>query len=218
MKNLKIIKKNEGDNYFLRNNKFYLKKNQKKYFDEVNFILKKKNIGSLLEIGCATGIHIHNLKKKFKLKKCYGLDLSKKAIEYGKKNYKNIELFNCSSLELESIKITFDVIICGFFLYLLDREEIFNQFNLISNKLNNNGFLIIEDFDPLFKHSNLNIHNKEITCYKANYINFLEESGIYKLIYKKGSVNNNSLKFFSSDQSICILQKKKFINFYPHKI
>ena len=90
-----------------------------------------------------------------------------------------------SSLKIDKINVKFDLIICGFFLYLLDREEIFKQFDLIYIKLNNNGYLIINDFDPLFNHTNKNIHNRKLKTFKMKYDYFLEQSGYLKLFIRK---------------------------------
>ena len=45
----------------------------------------------------------------------YGIDLSSKVIKSGKKRFKKLKLIKMSSLEIEKIKIKFDLIICGFF-------------------------------------------------------------------------------------------------------
>ena len=63
--------------------------------------------------------------------------------------------------------------------------DIFKQFDLIYTKLNRNGYLIIEDFDPLFHHTNYNKNYKNIKSYKMRYDIFLEQSGLFELIYKK---------------------------------
>ena len=104
-----------------------------------------------------------------------------------------------------------------FFLYILDREEIFNQFNLIYKQLNNNGYLIIEDFDPLFKHTNYSIHNKRLKSFKMSYDNFLEESGLFKLVYKIRKIKDFSdkRKFKSSDVSLTMFKKIDFKKSYP---
>ena len=128
-----------------------------------------------------------------------------------------------SSLEINKIKTNFDLIICGFFLYLLDREEIFNQFNLIYKKLNTDGYIIIQDFDPLFRHTNKSIHNKNLKSFKMSYDNFLEESGLFKMIYKMRN-NSNLMKkhskkrFKSNDVSLTLFKKIDFINSYPENI
>jgi hypothetical protein len=149
--------------------------------------------------------------------------LSSKAIILGRKKYKKLKLLQLSSLEIHKIKPQFDLIICGFFLYLLDREEIFNQFNLIYKKLTSNGFLIINDFDPLFKHSNTSMHNKNLKSFKTSYDNFLEESGLFKTVYKiRNNINllkaNDKKIFKSNDVSISLYKKIDFVDSYPQNL
>jgi hypothetical protein len=158
-----------------------------------------------------------------KSSKTIGIDLSKKSISEGKKLYKRITFKNISSLQINKIHIKFDIIICGFFLYLLDREEIFNQFNLIYKKLKTDGYLIIEDFDPMFKHSNKNIHHKNLKSFKMNYSNFLEESGLFKMIYKIRNdehfkSNKDKKSFKSNDTSISLFKKMNFNEIYPNDL
>ena len=183
MKNFNLVKKKAADKFFLRNKKFYEKNLiDKKITDLIKVnSLKAKNI---LEIGCANGNKLYQYSKLLNSKNNYGIDLSKKAISNGKLKYKNLNLLNISSLEIDDIKINFDIIICGFFLYQLDRELIFKQFDLIHKKLVNNGILLIYDFDPLFKHSNKDINTKNLTSFKMSYDNFLTESGLFEILYK----------------------------------
>ena len=107
-----------------------------------------------------------------------------------------------------------------FFLYHLDRELIFNQFDLIYNKLNQNGFLLILDFDPLFKHSNKDFNTQNLTSYKMSYDNFLVESGLFEITYKfKYSVKNSKKKKFKSDKvSLTLFKKINFKQQYPEDI
>ncbi|MDC0875598.1 methyltransferase domain-containing protein [Candidatus Pelagibacter sp.] len=222
MKNIDIIKKKEGDNWFKRNFKLYsqdIKDINITNLIKINSIEPK----SILEIGCANGMKLNQYQDEFKSKINYGIDLSKKSINHGKKKYKKLKLLKLSSLEIEKIKINFDLIICGSFLYLLDRELIFKQFDLIFKKLNKNGYLIIQGFDPLFKHTNKNIHSKNLKSFKMSYDNFLEESGLFKMIYKKK--NNSKLiksydnkKFKSDDWSLTLFKKIDFEESYPENI
>ena len=57
------------------------------------------------------------------------------------------------------MKHKFDLIICDF-LYLLDRELIFEQFDQIFKSLNKGGYLLISDFEPLFPYFNINNKKK----------------------------------------------------------
>ena len=183
MKNLNIVKSKDADYYFERNfksknNKLKPKANSSDYFKIYPGLIKELidsnsiKPRSILEIGCANGSKLNLYEKLLKTKINYGVDLSEQAIKDGKKKYKNLKLLNLSSLKIDKIKIKFDLIVCGFFLYLLDREEIFKQFDLIHKKLNDNKYLIINDFNPLFKHTNKNMHSKNLKTYKMNYDNY----------------------------------------------
>lgn len=219
MKNLNLVKKKEANKYFLRNKKHF----EKNLIDEKIISLIKDNhlkANSILEIGCANGNKLHQYAKLCKSKKIYGVDLSNKAIIDGKKKYKNLKLFNISSIDIDKIKLNFDFIICGFFLYHLDRELIFRQFDLIHRKLLTNGFLLIWDFDPLFKHSNKDFNTKKLTSFKMSYDNFLTESGLFEMVYKiKYKTKTNDKKVFKSDNvSLTLFKKIEFKNKYPENI
>ena len=218
MKNLSLLKK-EADIFFNRNIDYYASSsNDYRILDliKINTIKPK----SILEIGCANGSKLNQYQQELKTKINYGVDLSSKAINSGKKKFKKLKLLQLSSLEIDKIKPNFDLIICGFFLYLLDREKIFNQFNLIYKKLNFNGFLIIEDFDPLFKHTNLLKYNKKVKIFKISYDNFLQESGLFKLVYKiKTQASSlDKKKFKSKDLSLTLFKKIDFQKTYPEDL
>ncbi len=223
MKNIRIVKKIEGNNYFRRNINFY---NSEDPDDDITNLLKNNplKVKSILEIGCANGVKLDQYRTILNTKKNYGIDLSRKAIIQGGKKFDKLKLFKLSSLEINKIKTKFDLIICGFFLYLLDREEIFKQFDLIYKKLNTNGYMIIHDYSPLFKHTNKSIHNKKLNSFKMSYDNFLQESGLFKMIYK--STKNKTLvkkkhdlkKFKSDEISLSLYQKIDFIKTYPENI
>lgn len=219
MKNIQKVKTKEADEWFSRNYKSL--KNDKLNFKIVNLI-KNNNISSksILEIGCANGVKLNQYSNILKTKINYGVDLSKKAILDGRKKYKNLNLLNISSLEIHKIKTNFDLIICGFFLYHLDRELIFNQFDLIYNKLNKNGLLLINDFDPLFKHSNKDTNTKNLISYKMSYDNFLVESGLFEMIYKLkyDIITKDNRKFKSDKISLTLFKKIDFKKKYPEDL
>ena len=217
MKNLLLVK--NKNNWFYRNKKNIINQNDDEHINELIRInnLKAKNI---LEIGCSNGYKLIQYKELLKSNNCFGVDLSKEAILDGKKRYKNLELLNLSSLDINKIKLNFDLIICGFFLYQLDRNLIFQQFDLIYKKLNKNGYLLIRDFDPLFKHTNTDFNNKKLRTFKMNYDNLLTESGLFELIYKiKYKMKAQDKKKFKSDKiSYSLFRKIDFIESYPENI
>jgi len=219
MHNINLVKKKEANRYFLR----HKKKLQKDLIDKKIFNLIKDNnlkAKSILEIGCINGNKLNQYAQLCKSKKNFGVDLSKQAIKDGKKRYRNLKLLNISSLEINKIKTNFDLIICGFFLYNLDRELIFRQFDLIYKKLLKDGYLLVWDFDPLFKHSNKDFHSKKLTSYKMSYDNFLTESGLFEIIYKVKYKTETSekKKFKSNSVSLTLFKKIDFKEMYPENI
>jgi len=225
--NLLLVKNKEGDFYHDRNLQNYKGNNKiynSEYFRIVDLIKTTKiTPKNILEIGCGSGIKLDFIRKELKLlKNCIGIDLSKKAIKYGKKNFKKLKLYRMSSLDINKIKKKFDLVVCGFFLPYLDRQYIFEQFDLIYKKINYNGYLIIEDLEPLFKHYNFDKRNKnDLIIFKQSLTTFLIESGLFKLVYKITSPMmpvNDKRKFLSNDYSMSLYQKIDFTENYPKNI
>lgn len=215
MTNKKILDDKGSDKWFLRNPDSI----DEGVKDKVINLIKINNLklDKILELGCSNGNKLNLYSQLLKSKINYGVDLSKKATLNGKKRYKNLKLLNISSLEINKIKINFDLIICGFFLYHLDRKFIFHQFDLIYKKLNKSGYLLINDFDPLFKHSNKDHNQKGLVAYKMSYDNFLVESGLFELIYKCSYEQKTQDKsnFKSKKISFTLFKKIDFKNQYP---
>jgi len=220
-KNFEYINDGEGDNYYKRNFKIYNSYKKKNNTNSrVIQLLKINNLKptSILEIGCVNGNNLSEYQRYLKINKCVGIDLSSMAINDGCKKFKKIKLFKMSSLDIKNLNDNFDLVICSFFLYLLDRDEIFNQFDLIYKKIKTNGHLIIQDFDPLFKHTNNNRHKKYLKSFKMSYNNFLEESGLFKLIFKIPDSEQNKNGFKSNSTSINLFKKIDFSKSYPENI
>jgi len=217
MKNLNIVKSKAANDYYKRN-----LNNRNRWIPNISYLefIKSLKPKSILDIGCEDGRVLNIYQKYLKTKINYGIDLSDIAIKEGQNKYKELKLLKLSSLKIDKIKVKFDIIICSFFLYLLDREEVFKQFDLIHKKLNNNGYLIINDFDPLFNHTNKNIHNKNLKSFKMKYDNFLEQSGLFKIIYKHNHISNPTpkRKYKSKDVTFVVFKKIDFIESYPENI
>ena len=74
-------------------------------------------------------------------------------------------------MKISKLNKKFDLVICGFFLYYIKRENIFEQFDQIIKNLKKNAHLLIHDFNPLFPHYNKHQKNK-YDIFKVNYTNF----------------------------------------------
>ena len=100
---------------------------------------------------------------------------------------------------------------------MLDRKEIFRQFDLILKKLNNEGFLIINDFSVPYPMWNKNQHIKNMITYKSNYIDFLKNSNNFKfehhINYKS---QKNKKKYNYDDCGITVFKKISFTKQYKN--
>ena len=165
----KIIKKASIKNHE-RNRYFRIKIASKENL--VFKIISKSKIKpkKVLEIGSSTGYLLERLRKSLNCK-CYGVDTSKTAIAEGKKLFKNINLvygvFEKSKLK----ELKYDLIICGFFLFMLPPSKILKLFSTIDLSLNDGGHIIIYDFynkPKSFKIKEYK-HEKKLKVYRWDY-------------------------------------------------
>ena len=144
--NCKNFTKIDANNWFNRNKDKIQNTNlidiiTKQYFN--NYIDKNKKL-KILEIGCGNGFRLSEI-QKYSNHLLTGIDLSEKAINEGKNNYPYIN-FIFGDINDIALTDTYDVIICGFFLYYIAQQNLDNIINKINKNLNNNGKLIIIDF------------------------------------------------------------------------
>ena len=84
----------------------------------------------------------------------------------------------------------------------------------------NNGYLLIIDFDPLFKHTNDNFHLKNLKSFKMSYDTFLVESGLFEIVSKTKykTISKINKKFKSDTVSLTLFKKINFQDSYPENI
>lgn len=221
-KNLNQLLKKEANNYFKRNIKKLSLQNLDNNFTLEGLKVSGINPKKILEIGCFNGYRLEQLRQHYLINKrkvkCFGIDLSRLAIKDGKKKFPSIKLFELSSMNILNMRNQFDLIICDF-LYLLDRELIFEQFDLIYKSLNKDGYLVISDFDPMFPHFNINSNKKNFYSFKVDYSNFLTSSYLFKKIYfKNWTTTDKKTKYLDKNLSIAIYKKINFNKSFPKNI
>jgi cyclopropane fatty-acyl-phospholipid synthase-like methyltransferase len=145
-------------------------------------ILKKNNIKpkSVLEIGCSTGYILEKIRLLFK-SKCYGVDISSTAISEGRKLFKKLKLENNFFEDSLFNKKKYDVIICGFFLFMMPLDKILNFFSKVDASLNLNSYIIINDFVNLKFIKKKYKHDKGLFVYRWDYKKLLLSMPNYKL-------------------------------------
>lgn len=136
-----------------------------------------------VELGCSNGWRLDEIYKRFGCE-CIGVEPSKKAVEDGRKKFKNIQLFNSTadstSLEDESV----DLVIINFVFCVIDRKTLLKTVYEIDRILKNNGYLIIGDFYPESptKVKYHHLPNENVFVFKQNYADIFISTSCYKMI------------------------------------
>ena len=109
----------ECDSWFNRNKESFDENNCPKetYIIEEFIERTKKEISfnNVLEIGCSYGYSLQYLHNLFGLR-CCGIDLSEKAINFGRQKYPSLELEVAGADNIPYGDNSFELVIAGFFL------------------------------------------------------------------------------------------------------
>ena len=149
----------------------------------------KKDVGKILEIGAGNGIPLAYLCNVLDAQG-FGIEPSQKAVENWSLIRGNIAGGASTSLrvglanEIPYEDKSFDLVIFGFCLYLVDRSLLYQAIAEADRVLRDGGFLGIEDFDSPSPMSNKYCHKEGILSYKSDYSNIFTSSGHYHLISK----------------------------------
>ncbi|MDP3987956.1 MAG: class I SAM-dependent methyltransferase [Candidatus Levybacteria bacterium] len=104
--------------------------------------LVENDPNKILDIGCASGWFLWETSKRFPKAKCTGVDIYKKAIDYGSKQYKSIKFICADAHHLSFQDDSFDLIICTEVLeHVIDPKGVLKE---IKRLLSPHGVAIIE--------------------------------------------------------------------------
>jgi SAM-dependent methyltransferase len=161
-----IFLEEEGDKWFERNKEPYATASDPVMDIMVGGIRPKR----VLEIGCGTGWRLFRLKNKYKCDVA-GIEPSFKAVQFAKKAY-NLDICHGTAVTelyrfLRHDKC--DLIIFGFCLYLVDREDLFTIVAYTDNILEDGGHIIIHDFLPPSPYCRPYHHKDGVMSYKQDY-------------------------------------------------
>ena len=132
---------------------------------------------SILEIGCANGGRLNEL-QKLTCAEYIGIDPSQKAIKQGWQ-FSDVELYIGTADNLPFDR-SFDIVIFGFCLYLVDRECLFKVVSEADRVLADGGHLIIYDFAPETPCSTPYEHLDGVTSYKMDYSRLFTANPAYR--------------------------------------
>lgn len=173
-----------------------------------------------MEIGCAEGHNLVYLSQNFRLN-CFGIEPSQKAVSYGRdmirsKGIKNVELICGTSDNLPFEENSMDFLVLGFFMYVLDRDNILKTIAEADRILKRGGFLVIQDFDTPTPYKRTYKHNSDIFTYKYDCTKLFLGDPTYTLI-EKTTYSHSSMAFAPAIQerlSTSILYKEHIEDIY----
>lgn len=196
----------EGDGYFLRN-----RRQQRGLSKGYKIYLKYLRPGAkVLEIGCSNG---HNLDTFCRRRQCegYGIEPSSEAVLEGRSKCPNLNLHVGTADDLPFKNGSFDMVIFGFCLYLVDRALLKKTVSEADRVLKKGGYLGITDFDVKKPMSRLYTHCPGVRSYKMEYWKLFDAMPGYALV-EKSAFSHNGGHFVEDAQerlSSVVLYKEK---------
>ena len=151
---------------------------------------------SILEVGCGNARYLGEL-HRYLGGRCVGIDASNQAILEGRKNYPSLNLKHNTALpgirREWAIPAAYDLIIFGFCLYVMDRDDLFLTVAYTDCILKPGGFLAIHDFDPDRPIVVPYKHKKGVCSYKMDYPALWLANPAYTLVTKAKTAEGEAL-------------------------
>jgi ubiquinone/menaquinone biosynthesis C-methylase UbiE len=204
----KIFLANEGDAWFKRNKEIGL--NEPDHIDEC-IINQLSECNSVLEIGCADGRRLSRLRQKFGPNiELAGIDPSEAAITFGKASFPSLDLRIGTADSLPADK-KYDTVILGFCLYLCDRELLSKIVSEVDRVLNDQGSIVIVDFDPPHPRRRKYRHHEGVWSFKMDYSKMFTALPHFVLSYKKSMSHLDSNWSSTEGERIAVWMLRKNI-------
>jgi ubiquinone/menaquinone biosynthesis C-methylase UbiE len=169
----------EGDRWYERNIDALKSKDGDPVLSTI--VKLRLNPKSILEIGCANGWRLKHLTDGGA--ECFGIDPSEKAIREA--NNPNLKIGTADNLPFPDN--SFDLVIFGFCLYLVDPSLHFRCVAEADRVLSDGGTLIIFDFQSKTPYFNDYTHLTGMRSYKMEHSDYFLASPAYAMIYRETS-------------------------------
>jgi ubiquinone/menaquinone biosynthesis C-methylase UbiE len=205
--------KSEADRYYRRN------ADKPRLPDRVLALLKRENVRphTVLEVGCGDGWRLKEIRRELGAV-CYGIDPSKSAIADAPQDTARygIKCWRGTAEALKGVKDhSIDLLIYGFCLYLVDREDLFKVACEGDRVLRDGGFLAIHDFYSDRAYSKEYKHAKGILSYKQDYSKLWLGNPAYRAVSRIIVGTEGEQPTGRDDQVTVLLLRKDIAGAWP---
>lgn len=145
--------------------------------------------GSVLELGCANGWRLAQLKHRGIGGRHVGVEISAKAIEDGRQQFDGLEFHQGSIVDVP-LDEKFDIVIVNFVLHWIDRSLLSRAIAEIDRLTKDGGYLLVGDFypDSPVKRNYKHLEQEEVYTFKQDYPEIFRSLGTYKIASKLSGV------------------------------
>lgn len=141
----------------------------------------------VLDIGCAFGGTIFELKNKFEHTRFFGIDPGQNSIELANKNLKDerISFLEGFSDDLPFQDNKFDIVILTYVLQWIPRNLLIKTISEVDRVVKNGGLVYIEEYLPNKPITSKSHHHDQIYIFKDNYSEFFTVYPWFKEVYRR---------------------------------
>ena len=205
----------EGDKYYQRN--FSKSREPDHVFEAIKDNKLKPH--TVLEVGCGDGWRLRRIRTDLGAV-CYGIDPSKDAINDAPQS---VEKYGISCWRGTADKLvgvsdnSIDMVIYGFCLYLVDREDLFNAVAECDRVLRDGGHIVIHDFHSSRPYSRIYEHAPELKSYKQDYAALWLANPAYRMVGRQIFGTDGPLPTSRDDQVTIAILRKSMHDAWPEE-
>jgi SAM-dependent methyltransferase len=213
-----IFSKDEGDNWFARNQPALNKAQDDRAVAMAVRWAGQTRVRSVCELGCSNGWRLAALRDAIpELQRCAGADVSEVAISAGRDRWPALEL-TVGSLDRPRINGSFDLVIVSFVFHWVSRERLAASVSSVDRLVRDNGALIVTDFLPDRPHARRYHHRDdvEIYTYKQDYSACFTGLGTYEELDAQvfGHSGASAKAIDPNDRASCVLLRKNLSRYH----
>lgn len=145
---------------------------------------------TIVEVGCSNGRYLNEMQKHYGCN-CIGYDPSATAVYDGKQLYPSLDLRVGTARAFYGLPT--DILVFGFCLYLVDREDVHAIVADADWCLRAGGHIIIHDFDPPQPQKVPYHHKDGLFSYKMNYPWLWLANPAYELVYRTATAPGEAI-------------------------